>query len=308
MLQSVASSADKGGATVDQQWADMLLGAHVSVAGGYLKALDYAQGVGCECAQIFAKSPRQWRGPGINPTAAEQFALAREESGFGPVFTHTAYLINLSTTDSVLRDKSIRALADELQRGSLLGAAGVVTHVGNDPGADPAAAAARVGAACVEAFELAGGSDCATRLLLENTAGAGRTFGSSFEELAACIAESGLPARRLGLCLDTCHAWAYGMEVDSEKGWREVVDAIASSCGVDRLGLVHANDCLFERGSRKDRHAWIGDGFIGLPGFAAMLCVPELEAVCAVTEMPGEVPEKDAVNLTRLRELRDACS
>ncbi|NTU70316.1 MAG: deoxyribonuclease IV [Coriobacteriia bacterium] len=286
----------------------MLLGAHVSVAGGYPKALDYALEVGCECAQIFAKSPRQWRGPSLDPEVAARFIESRMARGFGPVFTHTAYLINPATNDPELREKSIAALADELVRGSLLGAAGVVTHVGNDPAGDPAAAAARVGSACVEAFERAGGAECKTRLLLENTAGAGRTFGSDFDQLGASIAESGLPVDRLGVCLDTCHAWAFGMDVATPEGWREVVSQIETHCGVERLGLIHANDCLFERGSRRDRHAWIGDGHIGSSGFEAMVCVPELAGVCAVTEMPGEVPEKDAVNIGRLSALRDACS
>ncbi len=285
----------------------MLLGAHISVSGGYLKAVDYALDVGAECAQIFAKSPRQWRGPAIDPKAAAEFIAVRAERGLGPVFTHTAYLINPATSDPALREKSIHALADELARGSLLGAAGVVTHIGNDPDGDPQAAAARVAEACVRAFEIAGGDACHTRLLLENTAGAGRTFGSNFEELGACIAAAALPAERLGVCLDTCHAWAYGMPIGSAEGWREVIDGISECCGMERLGLIHANDCLFERGSRKDRHAWIGDGHIGVEGFRAMLCVPELADVCAVTEMPGDVPVKDEENLRRLADLRAEC-
>ena len=286
----------------------MLLGAHISVSGGYDKALAYAHEVGCECAQIFAKSPRQWRGPKIDPRAAQHFRDARAEQGFGPIFTHTAYLINPATPNPDLREKSIAALADELVRGSLLGAAGVVTHIGNDPDEDPAAAALRVADACVRAFELAGGEACQTRLLLENTAGAGHTFGSTFEQLGECITASGLPTERLGICIDTCHAWAYGFAVDSAAGWRDVIDGIEGCCGIGRLGLIHANDCLFERGSKRDRHAWIGDGFIGMDGFGAMVCMPELADVCAVTEMPGEVPIKDIENVRRLSELRSACS
>ena len=286
----------------------MRIGSHISVSGGYLSALRYAESVGCECAQIFAKSPRQWRGPSIDPEAAQRFRDAREEHAFGPVFTHTAYLINPATSDPVLREKSIAALADELERGSLLGAAGVVTHIGNDPDADPVAAARRVGEAAVRAFELAGGDACHTRLLLENTAGAGRTFGSNFEELGACIDAAGLPTERLGICLDTCHAFAYGLPVDSEEGWREVARGLEDCCGTGRLGLIHANDCMFERGSRRDRHAWIGDGFIGTAGFSAMLCVPELEGVSIVTEMPGDVPAKDAENIDRLKKLRAQCA
>jgi deoxyribonuclease-4 len=286
----------------------MLVGAHVSVSRGYVRALEYAQSVGCECVQIFAKSPRQWVGPPIDPVLAGRFIEERVTRGVGPVFTHTAYLINLGATDLDLREKSIAALADELTRGSLLAAAGVVTHVGNDPGGDPGAAAQRVGAAVREAFERTDDDGLTARLLLENTAGAGRTFGGDFEELAACIDAAGLPPERLGVCLDTCHGFANGMVLDSGAGWRDVLDRMRAA-GIDvRLGLVHANDCMFERGSHRDRHAWIGDGFIGMDGFAAMMCSPELSGVCACTEMAGEVPDKDVVNIARLKSLRDDCT
>ena len=286
----------------------MLIGAHVSVAGGYENGLEYGAQVGAECIQIFAKSPRQWVGPPIDAEKAARFVALRDERGFGPVFTHTAYLINLSTDDGVLWEKSMHALADELARGSLLGAAGVVTHIGNDPAGDPAAAAERVGEAVRRAFELAGGEACRTRLLLENTAGAGRSFGADFEQLAAVVSAAELPSDRLGVCIDTCHAFAFGYALDTAEGWRELVDGIAGCCGIDRLGLVHANDCLYERGSKRDRHAWIGDGHIGRAGFEAMVCVPELADVCACTEMPGEVPIKDAENLARLKAMRRECA
>jgi deoxyribonuclease IV len=286
----------------------MLIGAHVSVAGGYLKALEYARSVGCECMQVFAKSPRQWRGPAVDPAAAADFVAERSASGFGPVFTHTAYLINLATDDAALRAKSIPALADELVRACILGAAGVVCHVGNDPAGAPQAAAGRVAESVLGAFELAGEAGAGARLLLENTAGAGRSFGSTFEELGACIDSTGLPSARLGVCLDTCHAFAYGMALDTASGWQEAVDQIAAHCGIERLGLVHANDCLFQRGSRRDRHAWVGDGFIGEKGFEALLCLEELADVCACIEMPGEVPIKDSVNIERLKKLRVSCA
>jgi len=286
----------------------MIFGAHVSVSGGYDKALDYAESVGCECIQIFAKSPRQWRSSSIKPEVAEGFVGLREERGFGPVFTHTAYLINLSTTNDELYEKSVAALADELVRGALLRAAGVVTHIGNVPDGDREAAAVRVGRAVIRAFELAGGETCATRLLLENTAGAGSTFGSTFAEIGASIAEAGLPADRLGMCLDTCHAFAFGYPVDEVEGWRAIVDEIDDCVGVERLGLIHANDCKYEIGTFHDRHAWIGDGFIGVEGFRAMVCVPDIAGVPVVTEMPGEIPEKDAVNVARLAALREECA
>lgn len=284
----------------------MLFGAHVSVADGYLKALDYAESVGCECIQVFAKSPRQWHASPIKRDAAAEFVAARRERGFGPVFTHTAYLINLATEDPELRDRSIRALADELARGAVLEAAGVVTHVGSDPARDPDAAARRVASAIMAAFEVAGSDAANVRLLLENTAGAGNSFGGSFAELAACITHVKLPAARLGICLDTCHAFAYGMPVHTAAGWSEVIAEIGSACGLERLGLIHANDCLYERGSHRDRHAWIGDGEIGAVGFEAMVRSPALANTAVCTEMSGEVPDKDAININRLKAMRAA--
>lgn len=286
----------------------MLFGAHVSVAGGFEKALDYAQSVGCECMQVFAKSPRQWRAKPLDLEMAATFRALRDERGFGPVFTHTAYLINLTTANEELYEKSVDALADELARGSALGAAGVVTHIGNVSDGDREAAVCRVGRAIVRAFELAGGDECHTRLLLENTAGAGSTFGSTFEEIGLAIRSAGVGPERLGMCFDTCHGWAFGYRIDSKESWRQTIDGISSAVGLERLGLIHANDCLFDVGARRDRHAWIGDGFIGSGGFSAMVCAPELATVPVVTEMPGEVPEKDVVNIERLVSLRRACS
>lgn len=285
----------------------MLVGAHVSVAHGYEESLVYARSVGCECIQVFAKSPRQWRASRLDEAVAARFIAAREAVGFGPVFTHTAYLINLSTDNDELREKSTAALADELRRGSMLGAAGVVTHIGNDPGAEVEAAATRAGESVRRAFELAGGETCRTRLLLENTAGAGRSFGGSFEEIALVMEAAALPSHRLGMCLDTCHAFAYGMAVNSAQGWVDVVGGLAETVGIDRLGLIHANDCMFVRGSHRDRHAWIGDGLIGAAGFEAMMCEPALRDISVVTEMPGEVPEKDAINVGRLQAMREGC-
>ncbi len=285
----------------------MRFGAHVSVAGGYEKTLEYLVSLDAECAQVFAKSPRQWQGPRPDPDAAARFVAGMEERFPHPLFTHTAYLINLATPEPILRERSIHALADELSRASLLRADGVVTHVGTAPDGDIPAAARRVGEAVIAAFDLAGDIWSGTRLLLENTAGGGTTFGCDLAQLARSIDHAGLPVERLGVCLDTCHAFAFGFPLDTEQGWREIVDEIDSRLGLDRLGLIHANDCLFERGSRRDRHAWIGEGFIGNAGFSAMVCVPEFANLCAVTEMPGEPPEKDEVNLARLKRLRADC-
>jgi len=286
----------------------MQFGAHISAACGWSQALAYAIDVGCECVQLFAKSPRQWKAPAMDESAAARFVAEREAVGFGPLFTHTAYLLNLATTDEVLREKSIDALADELLRGALLGAEGVVTHTGTAPDGDRQGAAVRLADSVVRAIMLAGGEDCRPRLLLENAAGQGRSFGGSAEELGAAIALTGLCPERLGVCIDTCHGFAYGMELDIADGWDTCLAQMDDAFGLERLGLIHANDCKFGRGEHRDRHEWIGDGFIGTDGFSAMVCHPALAGIAVITEMPGDPPYKDAENLRRLRALRAICS
>ncbi len=144
--------------------------------------------------------------------------------------------------------------------------------------------------------------------MLENTAGAGNSFGSTFEQLGDVIDRTGLGPGSLGICVDTCHAQAFGIRLDSHEGWERALDSIGEHVGFERLGLVHANDCMFAAGERRDRHAWIGDGTIGYPGFSAMFDVTRQrgcsDVLCAITEMPGDPPHKDAENMRRLDRLR----
>ncbi len=284
----------------------MLLGSHVPTTGGYEKMVDYALSVGCECIQMFAKSPRQWNSKAIDPAAADLLKSLRIERGLGPVLTHTAYLINLSTDNDELREKSIAALADEIGRATLLGADGVNTHIGNDPSANSWAAARRAADSILRAYEMIGGPENNTRLILENSAGAGTSFGDTVEQLAEVVDKTGLPVENIGICIDTCHAWAAGYDVGSVEGWDELVRQVESRMEIERFAWIHANDCLFGRGLKKDRHAWIGEGEIGIDGFAAMVSHPKLSHINVVTEMPGEMPEKDVVNIERLKALRDA--
>ncbi len=284
----------------------MLIGAHVSVANGLAAAVDYAASVGCESMQFFAKSPRRWEGPPANPEAGKPFLEHRLAAGIRAAFTHTAYLINLATPDEILRERSIAALADEIARARLLFADGVATHLGTDPFGNPESAADRIASAVQAAFDLAGTqSDSPTMLLLENTAGSGNAYGRTIGELAAVIDRAEEDSRLLGVCFDTCHAHASGIDLSDEHRWSIVLNEIENRCGSKALRLVHANDCVYERGSHRDRHAWIGDGTLGLDAFAAMVRHPKLEGVPAVMEMPGEIPYKDRENIRRLTFLRD---
>lgn len=222
-----------------------------------------------------------------------------------PLLTHTAYLINLATCDDALWERSVEALADEIVRGALLAADGVVTHIGASGDGDPDRAALRVARAIDRAFALAGGPLELPWLLLENTAGAGSQFGGSFEEIGAVLSRLGYAAGRVAVCIDTCHAHAYGHDVTTVDGWERLLRGIEASCGVSAVRAIHANDCAFPVGSKRDRHEWIGQGAIGEGGFAAMIGQPTLGGIAAITEMPGETPAKDAINVARLISLRD---
>jgi deoxyribonuclease-4 len=283
----------------------MRIGAHVGVAGGYAAAVDYAVSVGCECLQVFAKSPRQWNAKPFDPDAARAFRDRVAELDAGPVFVHTSYLINLGSSDDDLWRKSYEALADELRRGELLGARGVITHTGTAYKENPAYTAQRIAGGVDRAWELADVSR--PRILLENTAGAGTTFGDGPQELGTILALLGESAGCVGVCLDTCHAHAAGWDLSRADVWNELVTAFEWCCGMP-IEAVHANDCMFAAGLHKDRHAWVGDGTIGYPGFAAMFAEERLRGVPAIIEMPGDVPRKDVENITRLKRLRDGAA
>jgi len=280
----------------------MLVGAHVGVAGGYPEAVDYARSVGCECMQIFCKSPRQWNARPFDPQVASAFRRRVAESHMGPVLVHTAYLINLGSADDALWQRSIDALADELTRSRMLGATAVVTHVGTACSPEPNVSAARIATAVDRAWGIA--SPGPVRLLLENTAAAGTTFGDGPDELGAILSRLAV-ADGVGVCLDTCHAHAAGWDLSVAGGWAALVSAFESCCGMP-IEAVHANDCAFPPGQHRDRHAWIGEGTIGEGGFTHVMRDPRLAGVPVVTEMPGEVPYKDIENVARLRRLRDA--
>lgn len=285
----------------------MLIGAHVPTLGGYDKMGAYAQSVGAECIQMFAKSPRQWNAKPIDPSAGALMEEVRERYGIGSVLTHTAYLINLTTTNEELWEKSVYALADELVRGSVLGAEGVNTHLGNVPDGDIDAALSRCAVAIDRAFTIASTTvDVTTKLILENTAGAGSTFGGPVEQLCEIIQLAPVDNSHLGICIDSCHAWAYGYDVSSATGWQEIADLINKSVGLDMWQFVHANDSKFEIGQHKDRHEWIGRGHIGLDGFEALLRLEGLDHLSLCTEMPGEMPDKDIVNINTLKDIRAA--
>jgi len=279
------------------------IGAHVGVSCGYGSAVDYAASVGAECLQIFAKSPRQWRARPLEPAVATAFRERMAATAMGPALVHTAYLINLGSADDALWERSWTALADELARAELLGATYVVTHVGTAYRGAPERTADRIATGVDRAWATSGVRNA--RLLLENTAAAGTTFGDGPDELGAVLRRLEAASGHVAVCLDTCHAHAAGWDLSKRTVWRELIDEFEACCEMP-IEALHANDCVFPPGAHRDRHAWIGDGTIGYEGFSHLFEDPRLRGLPVITEMPGEVPEKDVENITRLKRLRDA--
>ena len=260
----------------------MLIGAHVSPAGGVAKAV--ARGVerGCHAIQIFNQSPRQWK-PREYPTAeVEAFWAARDASDVDALLIHAVYLLNCASEDEEIRSKSLTSLVTSLRAGADLGATAVVLHPGSAKGGEVGPAIERAGAVIREA--LAESERCA--LHLENTAGAGGTLGRSMGELAALIDAAG-GDERLGLCLDSCHLLASGYEVRTPEGLDATLEECDREVGLGRLGSLHFNDSQTPLGSNRDRHANVGEGELGEDGAAVFLSDARFDSLPCVLETPG---------------------
>lgn len=277
------------------------LGAHVSVAGGMPRAIERANELGCTAIQIFVKNASQWRGKETSDAEVSEFRAAHEGSAVGPLVAHASYLINLCPTDPGILEKSHEALADELRRAARLGVRGLVLHPGAHLGAGEEAGADCV-AASLDAV-LAAVPDAGTRVLLENTAGQGSCLGYRLEHLAR-IRERVSEPGRVGVCIDTCHSFAAGYAIHEAAGYEDFLAEIEELLGFAALGCIHLNDSVRPFNSRRDRHAHIGEGEIGLDAFARFLTDPRLAAVPMVLETePGDDMEGHRRDLETLRGL-----
>lgn len=244
------------------------IGAHMSIAGGVSKAVDRALVHGCEALQIFTKNANQWRGKPLDPAEVKAFRSRIDQTGITPVVSHASYLINLATTFPVLRDQSIAAFVDELDRADALGLLGVVIHPGTCTAGTEADALRLVADAIRQAFRARPRRK--TMVILEHTAGQGRTVGHRFEHLAAIIGHLRGSAR-VGVCLDTCHLVASGYDIATESGHGATFEAFDRIVGLERLKVFHGNDSKKPCGSRVDRHEHIGRGCLGEEPFRRIL-------------------------------------
>lgn len=264
------------------------LGTHVSVAGGLPTAFERAEALGCTAIQIFVKNASQWRGKELLDPDAESFRAAHAACSVGPLVAHASYLINMATADPALLEKSRDALVDELVRCTRLGVGGLVVHPGAHLGAGCDAGIERVAACLDQVVDQMSRAlpESPVRILLENTAGQGSCLGDRLEHLSAIRSLVARP-ERIGVCLDTCHAFAAGYAIHepggSEEFWAEALERFGEA-----LGCLHLNDSVRPFGSRRDRHAHIGEGEIGLGAFARILLDPRLAAVPMVVETDPE--------------------
>jgi deoxyribonuclease IV len=281
----------------------MLIGAHVSPAGGPAMAVERGIERRCRAIQFFNQSPRAWRPREYSAEEVAAFREAMAASDVDAMLIHAVYLLNCASEDREIRRKSLDALVVALQAGAALGAHAVVLHPGSalKDGGSVDAALARAAEAIAKA--LAGSGECP--LHLENTAGAGGTLGRSFEELATLLEGAG-GGDRLGVCLDSCHLLASGYDIRTAEGLAAVLDEFDRVVGLDRLGSLHVNDSMTPLGSNRDRHINLGEGELGPEGCAAFLSEPRFEGMPCVFEGPGAagkaVEREDVENAWALRE------
>jgi deoxyribonuclease-4 len=262
----------------------MLIGAHVSTAGGLDRAIGRGTELGAESIQIFNQSPRMWRPTKYGPDDFAAFRAAMGSSPVEAVVIHAVYLINCATKDAELRKKSLASLTHALRTGDGIGAAGVVLHPGaqkGEPHGPSMKRAARLIAAALEDSETC-------PLLLEQTAGHKGLLGRDFDETAELIELAG-GGKRLGLCLDSCHLFVQGYDVTDAKHLSAVVDEADEKVGLDRLRCLHVNDAAYPLGSCRDRHANVGQGEMGKQGLCAFLSEPHFEGLPATLETPGPI-------------------
>jgi deoxyribonuclease-4 len=277
----------------------LLLGAHMSTAGGLHTAFARGEALGCTAIQIFTSSPRQWKGRKLADADVREFRAAWNSSSVRVCLAHDIYLTRLGTRDRTILARSRSTFAQEIRTCQRLGLPGLVMHPVGDTDADEDAVLARVAASLNAVFEEVPFEG--TLVLLETTAGQGANVGYRFEQLARII-EGVEQDERLGICVDTCHVFAAGYDISGKTGWRKMMTELEATVGLGRLKAIHLNDSRKPLGSRVDRHAHIGRGEIGEAAFERVMRDRRLAGVPKLLETPKE-DDMDVVNLALLRKL-----
>ena len=277
----------------------MRFGAHVSIANHLYDAVDRAKAIGCDAMQIFPGNPRGWHPSYFKPADLDEFRRRRRAADIRPLVIHLPYLVNLGAPNDRVFEASIAATKNALAKGVLVDADFLVMHVGSHVGAGREYGLERINAGLKDILTSDFGP---AKLLLENTAGAGFTLGSRVEEIAGILNDLDKDPR-LGVCLDTCHAYAAGYDLSDPATLDEFIQNIDGLIGLDRIGIIHANDCRGTLGDHLDRHEQIGRGAIGADGFRTILARPEFQEITFIIETPRPEVGDDMRNLEVLRSL-----
>jgi deoxyribonuclease IV len=275
----------------------MLIGAHVSPAGGPAKAVERGVEKGCDAIQIFNQNPRAWKPTVYSDEQVAAFHAAMDGSRVKALLIHAVYLLNPASEEKEFRDKTRTSLIASLRAGDALGARAVVLHPGSAKAGKVAPAIKRAGKVIAQALK----ESDRCPLHLENTAGAGGTLGRSFDELSELLDAAG-DSKRLGICLDSCHMFASGYDIRTEEGLSGVIDDFDKTVGLRRLGSLHLNDSQTPLGSNRDRHANVGEGELGRRGCAVFLSEPRFQDLPCVLETQGPEhtgPSKEEITLSR---------
>jgi len=271
------------------------IGAHVSAAGGVSQAFSRAQAIGAETIQIFGSSPRQWRV--VFPSLSEQkkFLQEQQRTKVFPVFLHAPYLVNIASPNEYIYQRSIQSLAGHLKIAQSLKAEGVVFHIGSRRDLSDAEAVKKCAQAIKKIFSLVSSSF----LIIENNAGEGKKFGVDLTQISAVLQAVNSP--RLKVCLDTAHLFASGVLADfSFASLKKFFQEAEEKLGKEKLIVLHINDSLTPAGSRRDRHANIGEGKIGLRGFQNLAKIKQAQKVPWILETPGfhgQGPDQDNIKI-----------
>lgn len=279
----------------------MLFGYHVSTAGGMHKAFKEAKEMECTVIQLFVGSPQTWTTPVHSAAEIKKFKTAHEESVVKKILVHSAYLPNPSSHKPNLRNLSLKKLKDEAKIAYAIGADGYNFHCGSNQEGNKAGVEAVV--KTLNRLAELTNDKWPVKLIIENDAGAGNRIGDTIEELGNIW--KGLQHKhRFGFCLDTCHLFVSGTDVRTKKNVDDMLKAFDKQIGLKHLEFIHANDAKFDLGSRKDRHANIGEGFIGLAGFKNLVNHPKLKNVPFILETPrtGD-SKKDLTDIHALKHL-----
>jgi len=275
----------------------MYIGCHVSAAGGIFNAPGRAHDWGCEAFQVFSRSPQGGKAPELTPEVVKKFKAEMKKYGIKNFYIHTPYYINFASANNRIKYGSASVVRDELERGSLLGARYVMTHLGSAKELGKEEALMQTVTMLKKALDGYAGT---TKLLIENSAGAGEIIGDTFNEIAHIIKEVGYSAL-LGICLDTQHSFASGYDWRTEETFADAVKEIECTIGIKAIKMMHANDSKVPFDAHKDRHEHIGDGHIGVAGFKLITSFAKKHNIDMMLETEYDKVEKDVKILKKLR-------